>query len=238
MNEADVLTELLESIPQGAAPPSTQAKLTEAINAELQSSSRRSLPRPRLVVVGGMAAIAAAVIAGAVALVPGSQHAGYRAQGHTSPVPARFADWTISTSRHGVLRVAVNRLRNAAGLERLLRAHGVPARVIFTHHDFQATTSRHGFARGCQTPAMSDETLAKLSEEVLPEPITHVSHVTGGLSGKVLPGVVFLVNPSRLPRGLGLYFKAAVSTDPNTGQVQVDESELDLVKASRSCTGS
>jgi hypothetical protein len=66
---------------------------------------------------------AAAVVAGAVLVtlaVTGAR-----------PAPVRLAAWTVTTEPNGTVAVSIRDLRDPAGLQRALRAHGVPAIVRF-----------------------------------------------------------------------------------------------------------
>jgi len=72
------------------------------------------------------AAAAAAVAAGALAIVavlPGSSR----------PAPVRLAAWTVTTEPTGIVAVTIRDLRDPAGLQRALAAHGVPTLVRFHH---------------------------------------------------------------------------------------------------------
>ncbi len=82
--------------------------------------------RRRRVRHGVAAAAAAAVIAVVVALtlLPGS--------GGHGPSPVRLAAWNVATRPGGKLIVTIRELRDPAGLQRRLRADGVPATVRFT----------------------------------------------------------------------------------------------------------
>lgn len=75
----------------------------------------------------GLAAAATAAVIAAVAvpaLLPGN--------GGNGASPARLAAWTVTTEPGGKLTVTIRELRDAAGLQRRLRADGVPATVRFT----------------------------------------------------------------------------------------------------------
>lgn len=80
--------------------------------------------RRRRLLQGLSAAAAAVVIAGVAvpALLPGSRGAG----------PVRLAAWTVTTRPGGHVNVTIRELRDPAGLQRKLRADGVPATVRFT----------------------------------------------------------------------------------------------------------
>ena len=74
-----------------------------------------------------MAAALAVVAAAATAvtmLLPGHQP--------SRPVTARLAAWTVVKQADGTVYVTVRELRDPAGLQRTLRADGIPASVTFT----------------------------------------------------------------------------------------------------------
>jgi hypothetical protein len=74
----------------------------------------------------------------ALALSPGSQ-AGHRGgQGGV-----KLAAWSVIKGRHGLVKVTIRELRDPAGLQKTLRAAGVPANVRFVHHFFQPPNSVH-----------------------------------------------------------------------------------------------
>jgi len=80
---------------------------------------RRHRRRVRAV-TGAVAAAAAAAVLVAVAALPGSR-----------PAPVQLTAWTVSTEPSGTVAVTIRDLRDPAGLQRALRAHGVPAIVRF-----------------------------------------------------------------------------------------------------------
>lgn len=67
-------------------------------------------------------ALLAAVALAVVALLPSS---------HSSPRGMQLAAWTVVKHANGTVDVTIRELRDPAGLQRKLRADGVPASVIF-----------------------------------------------------------------------------------------------------------
>jgi hypothetical protein len=88
--------------------------------------TRRRVPG----IAGALAGAAAAALAVA-ALLP----AGHQA---SRPLPAQLAAWTVVKHADGTIVVTVRRLRDPAGLQRTLRADGVPASVTFFGHEPRA----------------------------------------------------------------------------------------------------
>ena len=84
-------------------------------------STRRRVP----LLTGALAGAAGAVLAVITMLSPSSHQAG-------RPVHAQLAAWTVTTRADGDIQVTVREMLDAAGLERTLRAHGLPVNVIFS----------------------------------------------------------------------------------------------------------
>ena len=93
--------------------------------------TRRRIPG----IAGALAGAAAAALAVA-ALLPGGGHQAGR------PLPAQLAAWTVVRHADGTVVVTVRQLRDPAGLQRTLRADGVPASVTFFGHEPRAC---HGY---------------------------------------------------------------------------------------------
>ena len=182
----------------------------------IRTSRSRRLAVPVLVGVAA-AALAAAV---ALALIPGSPAApGYRGgQGRTT-----LAAWSVIKERHGLIKVTIRELRDPAGLERTLRAAGVPANVRFTHHFFQPSTST--LPKGCLAPRMPHQDSIKLLERIEADNVPYVPS-----------GVAVLLRPSVIPHGLGLYLKAW-APKPGTQSAASLSMQTDLVQATPQCTG-
>jgi hypothetical protein len=113
----------------------------------------------------------------------------------------------------------IRQLYDPAGLQRALRAHGVPARV-----EFQSgiPSDSPPLPRGCTAPAMSDEQNAQLQGKILGPPMMNPS-----------TGIALTIRPRAIPAGIGVFL--AANTDQGQGGYGWG---LDLVVASPSCTGS
>ena len=221
----DLDTMLTEAAPARHLPldgPDSPAavRLYQQITAEPPAgwASRRSrFALPAL--IAAAAAAAAAVLA--LALTPGSpaaraHHAG---QGGTT-----LAAWTVIKLQHGVLRVTIRELRNPAGLWSLLRADGVPANVQFLNHYFMPTTSTRDLPKGCLNPRMSNRANAELQGKIMPiDPLP-------------VRGIAVNIRPSAIPQGIGLYLKAWTAS-PSTQSGAALSLQIDLVQATRQCTG-
>jgi hypothetical protein len=75
----------------------------------------------------GMPAVATAAALAITTLLPSNHQPGH-------PATAPLAAWTVATQAGGGIRVTIHELRNPAGLQRALRADGVPASVTFLGH--------------------------------------------------------------------------------------------------------
>ena len=125
--------------------------------------ARRRIPG----LAAGALAVAAAAALAVTALLPASHQAGRQP-------PAQLAAWTVSKQADGTIKVTVRQLRDAAGLQRRLRADGVPASVTFFGHE----------PRACQRyPRMSAVLMAE---------------VFGG------HGPPLVIDPEALPHGAGV----------------------------------
>ena len=89
--------------------------------------ARRRLPG----LAAGALAVAAAAVLAVTALVPAGHRAGPQP-------PAQLAAWTVTKQANGTITVTVRQLRDPQGLQRKLRADGVPASVTFFGHEPRA----------------------------------------------------------------------------------------------------
>jgi hypothetical protein len=110
MNDNDMLTAVRE--------PLARVQMTRPV--DLVVARGRAVRRRRRGVSGAVAAVTAAVAAVLLAVVPGGQ-----------PASVTLAAWTVVTEPNGTVAVTIHDLRDPAGLQRALRAHGVPAIVRF-----------------------------------------------------------------------------------------------------------
>ena len=132
----------------------------------------------------GLAA-AAAVIAAvtALTLLPGIG-AGRSGSGNAK---ARLAAWTVATRPGGEVRVTIRDLRNPAGLQRQLRADGVPATVRFTNQ----------VPRGCLYYPEPARHPFRLLDKIFPQ-----NNNAGGRT-------VFTINPAAIPARIGLWINVS-----------------------------
>jgi hypothetical protein len=128
--------------------------------------ARRRLPG----VAAGVLAVAAAAVLAVTALVPA--HQGGR------PLPAQLDAWTVTKQANGTITVTVRQLRDPKGLQRTLRADGVPASVTFS-----------GYPRACQRyPKMSAVLMAEVFGGHGPPLVIHPKALPHGAGIQLSPG--------------------------------------------------
>ena len=129
--------------------------------------ARRRLPG---LAAGALAAAGAAALA-VTALLPAGHQAG-------RPLPALLAAWTVTPRAGGTIYVTVRQLRDAAGLQRRLRADGVPASVTFFGRE----------PRACQ-PYPADQTVVgKVFGGHGPPLVIHPAALPSGAGIQLNPG--------------------------------------------------
>jgi hypothetical protein len=149
---------------------------------------------------------------------PGAHPAGVFPLPVTSQPSVRLAAWTVTRLAGGTIKVTFRQATDPAGLQRTLRAEGVPASVTFTGH---------------QNPACRPYSSGK--------PFWPFG-LTGGPVGTSThdPRAAFtapyavVINPSKLPAGVGVQIWTA-GTPGGADNFQLN---LDLVHTSPQCTGS
>jgi hypothetical protein len=136
------------------------------------------------------AAVATAVVAGAVALavttlVPGGHQVG-------RPAGIQLAAWTVVKQPGGTIVITIRELRDPAGLQSRLRADGVPASVTF----------RGGVPRACQGYGADVSLINKVFTE---------SH-----HGRF---PVMVIHPAALPHGAGLQINPSGTRQISTVEI-------------------
>ena len=118
MNDDELLTMVRE---QRTKVPMT-VPVEQIISRGRAVRARRQIPG-----LAAVLAVAAAAVVAVTALLPGHQG---RHQPGTNP-GIELAAWTVVKHTDGSVDVTIRQLRDPAGLQRKLRADGVPASVIF-----------------------------------------------------------------------------------------------------------
>jgi hypothetical protein len=119
MTDNDLITLVREQ--RGSVPMTTPVE--QIISRGQALRARRRIPG----LAAGALAVAAAAALAVTALLPASHQAGRQP-------PAQLAAWTVSKQADGTITVIVRQLRDPAGLQRRLRADGVPASVTCFGH--------------------------------------------------------------------------------------------------------
>jgi hypothetical protein len=145
--------------------------------------------------------------------------------GSSSAPQERLAAWTVTDLPHGLIVVRISQLRDPAGLQRTLRAHGVPAAVAFQGGTLSLTPP---LPRDCGDIGLSPEADTQLQVRILditpghPMPMaTHDGRRT----------IALVIRPAAIPKGIGLNLTVQWSSS-SWGW------SLGLVRASPQCTGS
>jgi len=216
MNDDELMTAVRESF----ANVRSATALDRIVDRSRAVRARRRIP----VVTGAVTLAAGAAVAVSVALVPASHQPGH-------PVHAQLAAWTVSKGADGTILVKLREFRDRAGLQRKLRADGVPASVIFVKSGHVPSNPDQIRGNPCRQfngdgNGSGDSRLLKVARLADPRA---ADPFEGGV----------VIHPSALPRhvGLQLYItrNLGYSSPQHDGGVAYFE---DLVQASRKCTGS
>jgi hypothetical protein len=161
MNDDELITAVRESV----------TGVHMAIPEEqIVSRSRAIRARHRVPAVAGGLAVAAVAALAVTALTPSGHQPG--------PVNARLAAWTVARQTGGDIDITINQLRDPAGLQRTLRADGLPVNVSFSGAPSSAECKPYDASR----------------------------HVLGAVVqfSSTDGSAHFVINPSALPSGTGL----------------------------------
>ena len=224
VSDTDVLSAVRDSL---SGMPLASPPDVEAIMARGRARRHRRLI-PGL--TGTLAAAAAAALAVTV-LAPASHQ------------PAiQLTAWTVTKLADGNISVTIRELKDPAGLQRTLRADGVPASVTFSSQQNPACRPYPGGTTQ-QLPQVATPLLKRVFPKpykdlaLLPSP--HLPHGVrqAGLHGRpaALPGLssqhtVIVIDPSALPSNAGVQLGASY----DGGLVLLPQ----VVYASPQCTGS
>jgi hypothetical protein len=182
------------------------------MNTPLDDIVRHGRAARRRHMLTGLAGTAVVTIGAALAvitLLPASHQA-------TRSVSARLAAWTVTRQADGDISVTIRELSDPAGLQRRLRADGVPASVRFfpSHHQ----------PNPCQGYDGSQALQHKVAQNLRP--------------GRPRERSTFLIiHPSVLPAGAGVGLQVSSSAGHPHGP-GLHQIGLSLVRASPQCTGS
>lgn len=164
--------------------------------------------------LAGAAGITAVAGGAAVAAVVGTTTAPV-----TPGIQPRLAAWTVTTGADDTVRVTIRQLDDAGGLQRTLRADGVPARVKFAGAEVSTNAP---LPPGCVAPRMSDAKNAALQGKIIPLNTAGPMH-----------GIALTIHKSAIPHGIGIYLTLQSGSNQSSWGWG-----LDLVQATAQCTGS
>jgi hypothetical protein len=194
--------------------------------AEIVSRGRAVRARRRTPALAGAGAVVAGTALAVTTLAP-SGHPGVEGSRHPgNPLAnARLAAWTVAKQANGDIDVTINQLRNPVGLQRTLRADGVPVRVSYSSHPLPVTRSNsnrgHGFLVGptgvgpaYHGPLRLDGQAPELPCKFYPtDDLNAVVNFPGGSTNPHGGTVYLVIKPSALPAGVGLAMFVGGSID-------------------------
>jgi hypothetical protein len=224
MNDDELMTAVRESF----ADIRSNTALERIVSRSRAVRARRRV----LGVAAGLGGAAAAAVAVSVAL-PASPAASHPAASH--PVgrsTVQLAAWTVTRQPDGDIQVTFRQATNPAGLQRTLRADGVPASVTFTGHQNPA-------CRPYPLPPSRPDPFAwwlKHHHGMFPGPLSRVlgQPFQNPQSAYNHPQDALVIHPAALPSGAGLQ----IWTSGTPGAADNFQLEVGLVTASSQCTGS
>jgi hypothetical protein len=192
MNDDELITAVRESV----ADVHTTTPVEQVLRRGRAVRARRRIP-----ILAATLAVATAAAVAVTALLPASHPASHQPG-------AQLTAWTVAKRSGGYISITIRELDNPAGLQRELRADGVPASVTF--HARHTPSSCRPYPAGRVGPV----------NRVFPW-----SHLGP-------PPAVIVIRPSALPTGAGVYLND--SSNPY-GDISI---HFGLVYASKQCTGS
>jgi hypothetical protein len=224
-------SELLTAVKESFAGAHLRTPLGATIRRGRELRARR-----RVAGVAGAAAIAGAAGLTVAGLVPGG--AARPAAPGTRPAQARLAAWMVTTGTHDTVTVMIRQLSDPAGLQRALRADGVPAAVAFQGGTLSDTPP---LPARCRNTGLSPKADAQLQVKILglqpqapattPRPGHTITRTTITRMNPADLKIAFTIHPAEIPKGIGLNLTVQSSASSYGAS-------LGLVQASPACTGS
>jgi len=130
----------------------------------------------------------------------------------------QLAAWSVATQRNGLVVVEIHQLSNPAGLQRRLRATGVPATVRFQNQN----------PPNCLYYPGTPRQIFRLTNRIFPQ--SNSVHIQNGAA--------FVINTLAIPPGVGLWIEVSApqTSSPGNGLSAVSFSTGEaLVYASGRC---
>jgi len=205
MTDDELATAVRESV--------TSVRMT--IPAEQIAARGRSIRTRRRVplLTGALAGVAGAALAVGALLPSGHQP--------SHPITAQLAAWTVAKQANGDIRITFRDMRDPAGLQRTLRADGLPVNVSFS------PPGGMPFSRpnpACQAYPASKSGPTQLSSVVEMHPARN--------------SAVLVIHPRALPEGAGLWIYDRPGFGPSPHAKVLLPLAVGLVQTSQQCTGS
>ena len=161
------------------------------------------------------------------------------AQTGGSSAGTKLVAWTVTAGPRDSVTVMVRQTYDATGLQRTLRADGIPVRVVFSGAGIPEMNP--ALPPECHAAAMSDRANADAQARILGTLASpngdHVPRPVAVAQSPMPAGIAFTIHTQEIPQGVGLFI--AVSNDGQTANsgAQSWGWGLDLVQATSACTG-
>lgn len=209
MNDNDLITVMRESF--------TDVHSSTAVE-QIVSRSRVVRTRRRIPQLAAALAVAGSAALATTLLLPGSHQAGQPG--------VQLAAWTVTKQADGTIGVTIRELRDPSGLQRTLRADGIPASITLIGQENPSCRLYPG------SLALRKRVLS-ITPQVVPSQHQGPPASTSPPQPNLV--LVFHINPSALPRGAGIQLATAFT--PLSFGVAHGTVRADLVYASAQCTG-
>jgi hypothetical protein len=214
MNDTELLTAVREALPG------------IRLETTLQDTVRRGRTlRTRRRARGAAAIAGAAALAGCVAVITVGAGATQPTSGKTT-----LDAWTVTRGHGNTVTVTIRQLYDAAGLQRALRADGIPARVVFQPPvplpgPTEAGSSSIGLIdpanpAGCESPDLSLRQKLKITDKIIGSGMMDAGS-----------GAALTIRRDAIPAGIGIFLAASTGYQNGVGF------GFSLVVAAPSCTG-
>jgi hypothetical protein len=212
-------SELLAAVKESFASVRLNAPLDATVQRgrKLRARRRTAWLASAAVIAGGAALTAALLVPGGGAARPTGP-----SPAPSGPVRYQTAAWTVARGPGRTVTVLIRQLSDPAGLQRALRAAGVPAAVAFEGGVMPDTPP---LPRSCSNLPLSSQANAHLQARIVSWPA----------AANAYTNVAFVVHTAEIPQGIGLNLTVQTTgTGPDAGWGW----SLGLVQASPACTGS
>ena len=213
ITDDELLTAVRESF--GAARLSTPLDATIRRGRTLRARRRAGGAAAATAVVAGL--ITGGLITGGLVSGGGGQPAPRHGPPPSQLPQTRLAAWTVTKGPGQQVTIMVRELRDPAGLQRTLRADGIPVAVAFQGGELSDTPP---LPRACHPLRMPDQENARLQGKILGPGMSRDPRV-----------IALVIHAAEIPRGIGLNLTVQ-SHAVGYGW------SLGLVQASPACTGS